>query len=49
MTSEILLISRGKSLMYIVTDLHYAGHPLTPASGDTTEEQLCQATIAAVM
>jgi hypothetical protein len=31
-----------------VTDLHYAGHTLS-ASSDATEEQLCLATIVAVM
>jgi hypothetical protein len=35
-------------ILQIVTYLHYAGHTL-PASGDVTEKQLCQATIAAFM
>jgi hypothetical protein len=29
----------------IVTDLHHAGQPLPSASGDVTEEQLCQAVL----
>jgi hypothetical protein len=45
---RIMMFVKDLFSEYIVTYIHYVRHP-SPASSDVTEEQLCQATIAAVM